>query len=122
MDRLADGDAAVRTAVQEALRSLAEASDFRGAATGLSRPPRPIKTERPSYPADALKGRIQGTVLVEFLVTTDGSVTRARVVESVAGLDEAALEAVKRFSFVPAVKDGRLVAAIARAPLVFRLP
>jgi TonB family protein len=60
-------------------------------------------------------------VVVEFVIGTDASVTDATVLRSVPDLDEAALEAVRRFSFTPAVKDGHLVTTTTTAPMGFRM-
>jgi TonB family protein len=118
---LSDQDADVRAAVQEALASLTTVKEFEKAAEGLSRPPRVISLPRPVYPAAALAAHLEGTVHIEFLVRPDGSVTRVNVLRSVPGLDDAAVAAAEKFVFAPAVKNGRLVETIARAPVNFRV-
>ena len=84
-------------------------------------PPRPIKIVKPKYPKDAFAKKIQGIVEVEILIDARGLVARARVVKSVPGLDEAALDTVERWRFHPATKNGRPVATVARAPVMFRI-
>ncbi len=84
-------------------------------------PPRPIKIVKPQYPRDAFAKRIQGVVEVEILIDASGNVARARVVKSVPGLDEAALDTVERWRFSPATKNGRSVATVARAPVIFEI-
>ncbi len=44
------------------------------------------------------------------------------MVESVPALDGAAVDCVKRWKFKPALKGGKPVAVLARAPVIFRLP
>jgi protein TonB len=62
---------------------------------------------QPVYPVVAEARGLEGWVLVEFDVNTDGSVTNAFVVESSSGLfEKAALNAVYRFRFKPRVVDG----------------
>jgi len=85
------------------------------------RPPRPIKIVKPKYPKEAFAKKIEGTVEVEILIDASGRVTRARIVKSVPALDQAALEAVYQWTFSPATKNGRPVATIARAPVMFRI-
>jgi TonB family protein len=84
-------------------------------------PPRPIKIVKPKYPKDALAKKIHGVVEVEILIDASGLVARARVVKSVPGLDEAALDTVERWRFYPATKKGRPVATVARAPVIFEI-
>jgi protein TonB len=85
------------------------------------RPPRILRQLKPKYPPDAFAKKIEGMVLVELLIDDVGRVVRARVIQSVPALDEAALEAVRGWAFVPAYKHGRPVATVARAPVTFRI-
>ena len=84
-------------------------------------PPRAIKITKPKYPPDAFARKIEGTVELEILIDADGNVARARVVQSVPRLDKAALDTVYQWKFSPAIKNGRPVATIARAPVMFRI-
>lgn len=75
------------------------------------------------YPGVAAKSGIEGRVLVEFVVTKEGTTRDARVVEGLgAGLDEEALRAVARARFTPAMKDGEAVPVKLALPFTFRLP
>jgi protein TonB len=84
-------------------------------------PPRLLKQVKPQFPQEAFVKKIEGTVLVEFLIDSSGRVVRARVIQSVPLLDAAALQCVYQWLFQPAVKHGRPVATIARAPVNFRI-
>ncbi|HEX9185696.1 MAG TPA: energy transducer TonB [Vicinamibacteria bacterium] len=84
-------------------------------------PPRPLHVTRPQYPAEARARNLEGTVVVELLIDADGRVTRSRVMQSVPGLDEAALACVQTWRFAPAVKNGQRVPTLAHAPIAFRL-
>jgi protein TonB len=75
-------------------------------------PPRKIKDVAPVYPATALTQRTFGTVVVEAIVGPDGKVHDARVMHSVAGLDDAALDAVRQWEFLPSRLNGVPVAVI----------
>jgi len=85
------------------------------------RPPRLVRSVRPQYPQEAFVKKIQGTVLLEILIDDRGRVVRARVLASVPLLDEAALEAVRAWVFVPAMHRGLPVATVARAPVTFTI-
>jgi TonB family protein len=87
--------------------------------TDFDQPPRVRRQARPKYPREAFDARIEGTVLVEALVDTKGRVVKVRVIESVPGLDEAALEAVRKWRFDPAIKGGKPVATIIHMPVKF---
>jgi TonB family protein len=84
-------------------------------------PPRPTRIIPPRYPSEAYDKRVQGTVLVEILIDSEGRVVRARVLRSVPLLDAAALETVYQWRFQPATKQGKAVPTIAHAPVVFRI-
>ena len=75
----------------------------------------------PRYPQDALRRGIGGTVNVVANVATDGSVANVALVEGSGNrdLDRAALEAVRRWQFKPATRNGQPVASEVRVPIVF---
>lgn len=84
----------------------------------------PISAPPPSYPADAIRRGLTGTVELEILVGVDGKPLEAKVVRSSGHrvLDEAARKVVlSRWRFHPAVRDGREVQALGRVPIVFTL-
>jgi protein TonB len=83
--------------------------------------PRPIKMTKPVYPQEAFIKKIEGTVELEILIDSQGRVVRARVIRSVPLLDAAALQCVYQWVFQPAMKRGRPVPTIARAPVNFRI-
>lgn len=71
--------------------------------------PRITRETKPNYTGDAIRARIQGIVVLECVVETDGSVGPVRVVRSldpVYGLDEAAVTTVKQWRFQPGMKEG----------------
>jgi TonB family protein len=83
--------------------------------------PKVLKMARPVYPTDAAVRRVEGMVVVEMLVSATGRVLRAKVVESIPALDEAALVTVQQWEFRPASKNGRAVPCIAYGEVKFRL-
>jgi protein TonB len=86
-----------------------------GTGGGVYRPggavsaPRLIKEVKPKYTSEALLNRIQGTVVLELVVTSDGCPSQIRVVRSLdrGGVDEEAVSAVAQWRFEP----GRLADA-----------
>lgn len=73
--------------------------------------PRVIKQVRPSYTPEALRNKIQGTVILELVVTSEGYPSRIRVVRSLdpGGLDEGAVATVAQWRFEPGRLDGTAV-------------
>ncbi len=92
-----------------------------GPVSDFDRPPRVLRQTKPRYPQEAFVKRVEGTVLVEFVIDAGGRVVTARVIQSIPLLDAAALEAVREWIFAPAFKHGQPVATAARAPVVFRI-
>jgi periplasmic protein TonB len=78
---------------------------------------------RPSYPSSARSSGVQGTTLLEVLVTVEGRVTDVVVKESAGhpALDEAAVDAVRRWRFEPARRGSEPVAMRVELPFEFRL-
>lgn len=75
---------------------------------------------QPAYPEAAKKAKLEGTVMVEFVVEPDGHVTRAVVKESTdKQFEEPALAAVAQWSFSPALEEGRPIASAMGAPIRF---
>lgn len=70
----------------------------------------PIMTVAPSYPRRALASRLEGYVLVEFVVTSKGTVKDVVVLASSASIfEDAAVEAALKFKFKPRVVGGEPV-------------
>ena len=65
--------------------------------------PRVIKEVRPRYTGEALRHMVQGTVVLELVVTADGCPSQIRIVKSLdrGGLDEEALSTVAQWRFEP---------------------
>jgi protein TonB len=73
-------------------------------------PPRPIYQPEPEFSEEARKAKYQGTCTLELIVGVDGRPSNIRVASSLGmGLDEKAIEAVKKWKFEPATKNGRPV-------------
>lgn len=75
----------------------------------------------PHYP-DSLKGSgIQGTVLIQAIVSEKGCTESVTVVQKLnPQLDEIAKQTVSSWKFSPATKDGKPVRVIVQIPLEFK--
>lgn len=89
--------------------------------TDYDQPPRIIRKTKPTYPREAFLAKMEGTVLVEFVIDVSGRVAQARIAQSIPALDGAALDAVRQWLFTPAQQRGRPVATLAVAPVEFRI-
>ena len=88
---------------------------------GVSAPSLLYKVE-PEYSEEARKAKYQGTVLLYVEVDPTGKAINMRVLHSLGlGLDEKAMEAVKKWKFKPGTKDGRPVTVVAQIEVNFRL-
>jgi protein TonB len=83
--------------------------------------PRLLQRVRPDYPHQAFVDKIEGTVVLEIVIDSTGRVAHTRLVVSIPALDAAAIDAVRRWVFAPAIKDGRPVATVATAPVRFQI-
>jgi protein TonB len=77
----------------------------------------------PAYPLSARRRGIEGRVMVRAEVLADGSCNKVEL-KKTSGfepLDEAALEAVKKWRFVPARRGSQSIAAWVEVPITFKL-
>ncbi|MCS6922280.1 MAG: energy transducer TonB [Elioraea sp.] len=77
----------------------------------------------PTYPWEARRNRWQGTVLLAVTVSPEGRPVAIDIVRSsgYGVLDEAAVEAVRQWRFVPARRNGVAVEDRVAVPITFRL-
>lgn len=72
-------------------------------------PPSLIKAVNAVPPADATRGFVTGDVKFEAVIDASGKVESARVLSGPEPLREAALEALRRYQYKPATKNGQSV-------------
>ncbi len=84
--------------------------------------PRVIYAPDPEFSEEARKAKYQGTVVLWVVVGPDGRTHDIRVFRSLGmGLDEKAMEAIRRWRFEPGRKDGIAVAVQVNVEVSFRL-
>ena len=81
-------------------------------------------TARLKYPADALAAHIDGTVLVKFVIGTNGGVQEVEVIEGVfPSLDAEAVRVIKSSpKWKPGIKDGKPIRVTYTHPVIFVIP
>ena len=86
-------------------------------------PPRPKSAIRPVYPEIAQEAGIEGIVVVQAFIDEKGRVKETLILKGVpnTGLDEAAMEAIRRTKFSPATQRERAVAVWISIPVNFKL-
>jgi protein TonB len=83
--------------------------------------PRKIVDVAPVYPPLARETHVQGVVILEVVIDDDGDVASARVLRSVTLLDQAAVEAVRRWRFSPARLNGEAIPVVMTVTVNFTL-
>ena len=93
----------------------------RAPSSGATAAARPTRSPRPDYPPEALRRGESGTVLVQVEVDTAGRPADVSVVQSSRSraLDRAAVRAVQRWEFSPALRAGQPVASKVLIPIEF---
>ena len=76
-----------------------------------------------NYPEDAVKQKVEGRVMVQFVVETDGSVSDVHVAKQVfPSLDAEAIRVVQAMpKWMPGREKGRVVRVKYNLPIVFRM-
>jgi protein TonB len=76
------------------------------------------------YPVMALKTGVQGTVIVVFIIETDGSVSNVKIEKGIGGGcdEEAARVAALMPRWEPGKRQARPVRVMVRMPIIFRIP
>lgn len=81
-----------------------------------------LKRVQPKYPPAAVDANIEGQVVIMLNIGANGQVTKAKVIRGLGyGLDEAALDAVKKWMFKPAAVDDMPIPSIKRVKVSFAI-
>ena len=91
----------------------------------INRDPSPLAgNQAPKYPPQALRAGVEGSVSVRVEVDASGNATDVQVVERSGersrDLDRAVTDAVRKWRFEPAMKDGKAVAGAVVVPVEFK--
>jgi TonB family protein len=101
-----------------------------GTGGGVYRPgsgvtlPTKLREVKPAYTSDAMRAKVQGTVLLQCVVRPDGTVGDVEIVKSldpVFGLDQEAVKAAKQWLFRPGTRFGEAVPVLITIELTFTL-
>lgn len=76
---------------------------------------------RPVYPQEAQDASVQGVVILEVRIGTDGSVEDVVVLKSIPLLDQAAIDAVRQWRYTPTLINGKAVPVIMMVTVNFTL-
>jgi bla regulator protein blaR1 len=89
---------------------------------GEVKAPKILSRVEPIYPEEARKARIAGLVILEARIDETGVVRDVQILKNMPlGLGEAAVEAVRQWTFAPAVRDGKAVPVIFNVTMNFQL-
>lgn len=88
---------------------------------GDIRPPQKIRDVAPRYPAIAQASRVEGIVILEALISEDGSVQNVKVLRGKPLLDDAATDAVRQWRFTPPLLNGQPVPVVMTVTVSFSL-
>ena len=85
-------------------------------------PPVPVRTFAPKFPEEMRRSGSSGLVTVSCLIDEKGNVTEPKIVKTTNdAFSEPALEALKKWKFKPAKKDGAAIAIRVNIPVQFTI-
>lgn len=125
----AEKEAAAKLAAQQA--AAPKAAPPPKAAVAAAPPPKPAGETRaakvvtpaaPEYPLQAARNQTSGYAVVEFTVSASGAVENAHVIDSSPRrmFDNAAIQAVRRSKFEPALNNGEPVSSVLQRRIDFK--
>jgi protein TonB len=80
-----------------------------------------IRQIKPPYPPLARQARIQGQVILEAIISKQGSVENLRVISGHPLLIQSALDAVKQWKYKPTLLNGEPVEVVTTVTVNFNL-
>jgi TonB family protein len=84
--------------------------------------PKVLREVRPVYAAEAMRNKVQGLVVMEAVVRTDGTVGDLCVTRPLGwGLDLSAVKAARQWLFEPATREGAPIPVVVLIELTFTL-
>jgi protein TonB len=126
-DKAAADAAAAKEKADAAAKAKADAAARRARAIaapvrvgGQIKPPTKVKDVKPVYPAIARSARVAGAVVIAATIDEEGKVIDAKVVRSVPLLDQAALDAVQQWEYMPTLLNGVPVPVLVTVTINFK--
>jgi len=80
-----------------------------------------VSSAMPMYPVLAKRGRVEGTVRLTATIDKEGKVDKVETVSGHPILEQAALEAVKKWRYRPTVLNGEPVEVVTTIDVIFKL-
>jgi protein TonB len=80
-----------------------------------------IRQVKPAYPDLAMKARIQGIVVLEAMINKEGAIETLRVVSGHPLLTQAAMDAVRQWTYKPTLLNSQPVAVVTTITVTFSL-
>jgi protein TonB len=78
--------------------------------------------ENLTYPKKAVRKKVQGTVVLQFIVDRDGTVSDIEAISGPEELQQGAIDVLKKTpNWIPATQGGRKVKSYKKQPIVFRI-
>ncbi|WP_312522719.1 energy transducer TonB [Anaerospora sp.] len=92
-------------------------------AEGVTHPPRILMKVDTQYPEEAKKQGVEGVVVIKVSVSEQGEVEHLEISKSSGNesLDQAAIDSVKQWRFIPAYENGKKCSADAETAIIFKL-
>jgi TonB family protein len=85
-------------------------------------PPSLLREVKPDYTEEARRRNLEGEVVLEIVVRSDGRVGSVRIIQGLgAGLDQQAMDAVRQWQFSPARRFGTPVDVLVEVAVEFRV-
>ena len=87
-------------------------------------PPKLISEVKPRYTPEAMQAKIQGSVMMDAVIRTDGTPEDIQITKSLDieyGLDKQAVAALSQWRFEPGLKDGKPVPVRVTVEMLFTL-
>lgn len=115
--------AAPRPAATDAQAGASAPTSSPAAAGGVTSDAEMVKSQAPSYPSAALRAHQTGWVVVKFTINAEGRTADVHVVDSQPRrvFDRSAIDAVNRYRFKPAMKNGEAVPTSREQKIEFNL-
>ena len=81
--------------------------------------PKPVSQAWPVYPSALKNAKVTGRAMIAFIVTVDGRTDQVQIEQAThRGIGDAAAEAIRKWRFTPAMRDGKPVNCMAKQLLV----